>query len=47
MIESTFLKKLMLVRQANEKSVIFAAIGIVQIMGLNFKHMHAIDALLY
>ena len=34
MIELTFLKVLMLIKQVHQKSVIFAAIGICQIKGL-------------
>ena len=41
MIELTFLKELMLKRQANQKSVIFVTIGIFQIKGLRFYQMSA------
>ena len=41
MIELTFLKELMLVQQANQKSVIFATIGIFQIKALSFNQMSA------
>ena len=41
MIELTFLKELMLKRQANQKSVIFVTIGIFQIKSLRFYQMSA------
>ena len=43
MIELTFLKELMLMRQAHQKSaiIIFATIAIYEINGLSFNHMHA------
>ena len=37
MIELTFLKELMLIRQVNQKSVIFVCIGILKIKGFNYK----------
>ena len=46
MIELMFLKELMLITQANQKIAIFVTIGIFQIRGLGFKHMHAIDAMI-
>ena len=42
-----FLKELMSIRQANQKSVIFATIGVFEIKDLNFKQMSAIDAMIY
>ena len=47
MIESTFLKKLMLIRQANQKSAIFVTVGIFYIKTLNFNQMSAMDAMIY
>ena len=41
MIELTFLKKLMLIRQVNQKSLMFANIGILSIKGLSFNQMSA------
>ena len=40
------LKELMLIRQANKKSVIFATMGIFQIKALRFSHMYQIDAMI-
>ena len=37
MMELTFLKELMLIRQANQKSVIFVTIGTSQIRGFKFQ----------
>ena len=42
MIELTFLKELMLIRQANQTSVIFVTVGV-----LDFNQMSAIDAMIY
>ena len=39
MIELKFLEGVMLVRQANQQSVIFIIIGIFQRKGLSFNHM--------
>ena len=41
MIELAFLKELMLIQQANQKSVIFATIGIFQIKALSFNQISA------
>ena len=45
MTESMFLKDLMLIRQANQKSTTFVTIGISQIKGFN--QMNAMDAMIY
>ena len=45
MTELTFLKELILIRQANQKSVIIVTIDIFKIKGLNFNHMYVIDAM--
>ena len=45
MTELTFLKEL--IKPVHQKSVIFVTIGIFQIKGLSFKHMYAIDAMIY
>ena len=42
-----FLKDLMLIRQANQKSVIFVTIGIFYIKALSFNQMSAMDAMIY
>ena len=48
LIELTFLKELMLIRQANQKSVTFATIGSFQKKkALNLNQMSAIDAMIY
>ena len=41
----TFLKELILRRQANQKSAIFFTIGSFYIKGLSFSHMYATDAI--
>ena len=41
----TFLKELILIRQANQKSAIFFTIGNFYIKGLSFSHMYATDAI--
>ena len=46
-IELTFLKELMLIRQANQKSVVFVAIAIFYIKYLSFNQMSAMDAMIY
>ena len=38
---------MMLIRQKNEKSVIFVTIGIFQIKVLSFNQMSAIDVIIY
>ena len=47
MIELTFLKELILIKQVHQKSAIFVTIGIFLKKGLNFKHMYVIDAMIY
>ena len=47
MIELKFLKKLMLIRQANQKSLILPLFVFFKIKGLSFKDMHAIDTIIY
>ena len=47
MIELTFLKELMLIRQANQKTMIRATIDIFVINDLSFKHMYQKDAMIY
>ena len=47
MIELTFLEDLMLIRQANQKSMIFVTIGIFLKKGLRFNYMYAIDSMIY
>ena len=42
MIELTFLKELMLIRQADQRSVIFVTVGV-----LDFNQMSAVDAMIY
>ena len=47
MIELTFLKELMLIRQVNQKSAIFVIIGIFfKKNALNFNQMSAMDAMI-
>ena len=46
-IELTFLKNLMLTRQANKKSPIFITIGIFWINALSFNQMPAMDIMIY
>ena len=43
----TFLKELMLVGQANQKSAIFITIGIFWLKGLSFNQMSSMDAMTY
>ena len=47
MIELTFLKVFMLIKQVNQKSVMFVTIGIFWIRVLNFKSMPAIGVMMY
>ena len=47
MIELTFLKELMLIRQAHQKSVIFVTSDIFLKKGLSFNQMFAKDAMIY
>ena len=46
MIELTFLKKLILIRQANQNSAVFVTIGTFEIKDLSFNHMYSIDAMI-
>ena len=43
LIESTFLKELMLKKQVHQKNVTFFTIGIFYIKNLSFNQMYAID----
>ena len=45
MIEFTFLKILILIEEAHQKSVIFVTIGISWVVVLSFNQMSAIDAM--
>ena len=51
MIELTFLKELMLMRQANQKSVILVFfrlnLDLDYFLGLNFNHMYAMAVMIY
>ena len=47
LIELTFLKELMLIKQANQMSTIFVTIGIFKIKALNFNQVSAIDLMIY
>ena len=47
LIELTFLKKLMLTKQVNQKSAIFITIDAFEIKGLSFNQMSAMDAMIY
>ena len=48
MIELTLPKELMLIRQGNEKSALFATIGFrFKLKNLNFNQMSAIDVIIY
>ena len=47
LIELTFLKELMLIRQVNQNNVIFSSIGIFQIEGLRFNQMSGIGVMMY
>ena len=47
LIELTFLKELMLICQADQKSVIFFTIGISKIKALNYIEMSTINAIIY
>ena len=42
-----FLKELMLIKQVDEKSVIFITIGISQSIVLSFNQMSATDVIIY
>ena len=41
------MKKLMLIKQVHQKSVIFATIGTFETKGLSFNHLYAIDVMIY
>ena len=45
MTELTFLKELILIKQAHQKSVAFVASGIFQKKGLSFNRIFVIDAM--
>ena len=47
MIEFTFLKESILIKEVHQKSAISVTIGIFEIKSLNFKHMYAIDVMIY
>ena len=47
MIELTFLKELILIRNVNQKSAIFFTIGIFLTKGLGFNHIYARNATIY
>ena len=47
MTEKTFLKKLMLIKQVHQRSVMFVTSGISQIMFLLFNQMFVIGAMIY
>ena len=47
MIELTFLKELILIKQVHQKSATFAAIGIFLTQGLRFNHMYAMTIMMY
>ena len=47
MIDLTFLKELMLIKQANQKRAIFVTIGIFKVKDLNFNYIPAMDATIY
>ena len=47
MIELTFMKELLLIKQTNQNSVIFVTVDIFSIKVLNFNQMSAIDAMIY
>ena len=47
MIELTFLKELILIKQANQKSAIFVTIGSSYIKVLSFSQMSVIDTMIY
>ena len=47
MIELAFLKELILIRQANQKSAMFVTIGIFQIKALNFNQISALNIMIY
>ena len=47
MIKLAFVKELMLIKQAHQKSVMFVTIGISKIMVLSFNQMPAIHVMIY
>ena len=47
MIELTFLKEMVLIKQVHQKSVMFVTIGIFKIIFLCLNQMYAIDAIIY
>ena len=46
MTEMIFLKEVLLIKQADQKSVVFVTTGIFLKKSLSLKHMHAIDAMI-
>ena len=47
MIELTFLKELILIKQVHQKGVIFVTIGIFEIKGLSFNQMSSMYVMMY
>ena len=47
MIKLMFLNKLVLIKKAHQKSVIFATNGIFKIKGSSFNRMFAMDVMIY
>ena len=47
LIELKFLKELILIKQANQKSAMFVTIDMFQINALSFNQMSAIDVMIY
>ena len=47
MIQLTFLKELMLIREMNQTSVIFVTIGTFKINRLSFNRMSAMGVIMY
>ena len=47
MIELTFLKEVMLIKQLHQKSAMFVTIGISEIIVLNFNQVSVINAMIY
>ena len=47
MIELTFLKELMLIKQVHQNRVMFVTIGIFKILVLSFNQVSVIDVMIY
>ena len=47
MTELTFLKVLMLIRELNQRNMLFVTIGIFEIQGFRFNWMSAMDVIMY